>query len=109
MSRGWVFAPHSGGRKAPPSVQEEIRNRIVAYAQANYKGSFNPIDVRLRGQFFYVDAYVEPSVSDNFNEELYGESREEHIEVARNTSPASSPLGAGPALRKRLSQLVPCI
>jgi hypothetical protein len=85
MSRGWVFAPQSGGRKVPPSAQERIRRRIVAYAQTNHRGKFDRIDIHFRGQFCYVDAYVEPFVPEHFNETLYGESREEHVERLRTT------------------------
>jgi hypothetical protein len=85
MSKGWVYAPHSGGRKPPPSAQERIRGRILAYAKANYAGKFNRIDVHFRGQFCYVDAYTEPFIPEDFNEKLLGETREEHLERLRIT------------------------
>ena len=85
MKRQWVYSPHSGGRKIPDLVQEKIRDRILAYAQKHYSGKFNRIDVRFRGAFCYIDAYVEPDVPKRFNEKLFGETREEHINRLRNT------------------------
>jgi hypothetical protein len=84
MKRVWVYSPHSGGRKISPAVQERTRSRILAYAEKHYAGKFTRIDVRFRGQFCYVDAYVEPHIPEDFNEELYGETREEHVERLRN-------------------------
>ncbi len=56
--RMWVYNPHTGGRKAPPAVQERIRDRILTHAAKNYTGRYNRIDVRFRGALCYVDAYV---------------------------------------------------
>ena len=85
MKRHWVYSPHSGGRKVPSLVQEKTRDRILAYAEKYYAGEFNRIDVRFRGQFCYIDAYVEPYLPKKFDEKLFGETREEHIDRLRNT------------------------
>lgn len=85
MKRRWFYTPHSGGRKVPFLVQEKIRNRILAYAEKHYADKFNRIDVRFRGQFCYIDAYVEPYVPKKFDEKLFGETREEHIARLRDT------------------------
>lgn len=80
----WGYNPQSGGKKIPDSVKSRIRQRILDHAQKGRVGNYNRIDVRFRAQFCYIDAYIEPYVSANFNAELYGESREEHIERLRN-------------------------
>ena len=59
--RMWVYNPHSGGKKAPPAVQERIRDRILKHAAKKYAGRYDRIDVRFRGALCYVDAYVESS------------------------------------------------
>ncbi|MBI3696305.1 MAG: hypothetical protein HY238_15895 [Acidobacteria bacterium] len=59
--RMWVYNPHSGGKKAPPAVQERIRRRILKHAAKHYAGKYDRIDVRFRGALCYVDAYVESS------------------------------------------------
>jgi hypothetical protein len=41
--------------------------------------------VRFRGQFCYIDAYVEPYVPKKFDEKLFGKTREEHIARLRET------------------------
>lgn len=80
----WVYDPHSGGVKIPPAVQERTRQRILSYAEKHYAGKYTRIDVRFRGQLCYLDAYEEPHVPSDFDEKLYGMSREERIEFLRN-------------------------
>jgi hypothetical protein len=80
----WVFNPHSDGVKVPVRLKESIKQRILAYANEHYAGKFNRIDVRFRGQFCYIDAYLEPCIpAGKFNEALYGCTREERIEFLR--------------------------
>jgi hypothetical protein len=81
----WVFDPQSGGNKIPAGKQQRIRQRILQHAEQHYAGRYLCIDVRFRGQFCYIDAFVEPQVSDDFNEQLLGVSRQEHIERIRGT------------------------
>lgn len=81
----WVYDPQSGGKTIPDTIKRRIRQRILYHAEKHYAGRYNRIDVRFRGQFCYVDAYTEPKVSRNYDPELYGESREKHIERLRNT------------------------
>ncbi|MEL6489721.1 MAG: hypothetical protein AAFQ95_07130 [Cyanobacteria bacterium J06621_3] len=80
----WVYDPHSGGVKIPASLKEPIKQRILSYAEEHYAGKYNRIDVRFRSHFCYIDAYTEPFVSEeNFDEKLYGCTREERIEFLR--------------------------
>jgi hypothetical protein len=83
--RMWVFDPQSGGTVIPDAVKPKVRERILNYAEKHYAGRYNRIEVRFRGKFCYIDAYLEPDVPKNYNAELFGESREEHIERLRNT------------------------
>lgn len=79
-----VFDPQSGGIKIPNEIKPLIRDRILAYAQKQYSGKYNRIDVRFRGNFCYIDAYTEPNVSLDYNPELFGgKSREERIAELR--------------------------
>ena len=81
----WVYDPHSGGRTIPETVKARVRQRILDHAEKHYRGRYNRIDVRFRGKFCYIDAYREPYVPDDYDRELFGESREEHIERLRTT------------------------
>jgi len=81
--RGWVYDPHSGGVKIPKPVQERTRQRILAHAEKNYAGKFNRIDVRFRGALCYIDAYVEPDLPQDFDEKLFGKTREQRLEEMR--------------------------
>ncbi len=81
----WVFDPHSGGNKIPTRKQGQIHQRILQHAEQHYAGRYLRIDARFRGQFCYIDAYIEPQLPDEFDEQLFGVSRQEHIERMRNT------------------------
>ena len=81
----WVYDSHSGGVKIPKVVQEQTRNRILAYAEEHYTGKYTRIDVRFRGKFCYIDAYTEPYIAPDFDPKELGESREEYIERLSNT------------------------
>ncbi|MDO9107128.1 MAG: hypothetical protein Q7U57_19475 [Methylovulum sp.] len=81
----WVSDPHSGGIKVPKNIQEHTKQRILAYAEANFSGKFTRIDIRFRSQFCYIDAYTEPYVADNFPPAGFPESREGYIERLSNT------------------------
>jgi len=84
MSR-WVYNPHSGGVKIPPSVQERTKQRILAHAQANYPGKYIRLDIRFKNPFCYIDAFTEPNLSPDFPPPDFHESREQFIQALRNT------------------------
>jgi len=76
----WIYDPQSGGRKIPDSIQPTIRQRILDHAEKHYSGKYNRIEVRFRGKFCYINAYIEPFVSPDYDPELYGGiSREDRI------------------------------
>jgi hypothetical protein len=81
----WVYDPQSGGKKIPDVIKPRLRQRILDHAEKHYAGKYNRIDIRCWGQFCYIDAYTEPYVAADYDPQLYGESREEHIERLRNT------------------------
>jgi hypothetical protein len=85
MTKIWVKDPHSGGVKIPEKMKEKIKNRIERYAEKNYSGKYTRIDVRFKGYFCYVDAYTEPFVPEDYDPQLFRETREQHIERLRNT------------------------
>jgi hypothetical protein len=61
MRRTWVFDPHSGGVKIPPSVQADVRARLERHATTHYAGRYSRLDIKFRGALCYMDAYREPS------------------------------------------------
>jgi hypothetical protein len=81
----WIYNPHSGGRTIPETIKAQVRQRILDHAEKHYQGRYNRIDVRVRGKFCYIDAYRKPYVPNDYDRELFGESREEHIERLRTT------------------------
>jgi hypothetical protein len=80
----WVRDPHAGGVKIPKRVQESTKQRILAYAEAQYAGKYTRLDIRFRAQFCYIDAYTEPFVADDFPPPGFPESRETYLERMRN-------------------------
>lgn len=81
----WVFAPHSGGVKIPPTVQDRTRQRLLAHAQKNYQGRYLSLDIRFRGALCYIDAFVEPDAAPNWPPKDWGETRAEFIQRLRQT------------------------
>jgi hypothetical protein len=82
--RTWVRDPHSGGTKIPKRVQEQTKQRILAYAEAHYGGTYTRLDIRFRSQFCYIDAYTEPSVPADFPPAGFPETREAYIASMRS-------------------------
>ena len=83
--RTWVYDPQAGGITIPDAVKPRIRQRILDHAQKHYSGKYDRIEVRFRGKFCHIDAYTEPYVPDDYDPDLLGESRQEHIERLRDT------------------------
>ncbi len=81
----WVFSTNSGGKKIPDLVRIDVEKRINDVAEQQLKGKFSRLDISFKGQFCYIDAFTEPAVDENWNEELLLETREEHIERLRNS------------------------
>jgi hypothetical protein len=50
-----------------------------------YFGKFNRLDVRFKNQFCYIDAYIEPFLTDGRPPADWPECREEYIERMCNT------------------------
>jgi hypothetical protein len=84
-SMPWVYSPHSGGKKIPKPVEERTRKRILQHAEKRYAGRYRTIEVRVRGQFCYIDAYTEPTLGEDFPPPGWDETREEALERMRNT------------------------
>ncbi|MGV3720198.1 MAG: hypothetical protein ACO1SX_04740 [Actinomycetota bacterium] len=80
----WVYDPHYGGVKVPPAVQRETARRIRAYAAEHNAGQFTRLDMRFRGAFCYVDAFIEPREPSEEYLNAINLSREEYLERMRN-------------------------
>lgn len=81
----WVLDPHSGGVKIPKLVQERVRRRLIEYANKKYAGRFTRLDIRFRGVFCYIDAFVEPKLPPGRLPRNWPETREQMIERLRKT------------------------
>ena len=80
----WVYDPHSGGVKIPPTVRQRTEQRIQAYAKQHYAGKYTRLDIRFRGALCYIDAFTEPDEPDEELLTLRGETREQYFERQRN-------------------------
>ena len=83
--RAWTFNPHAGGVKIPPLVQEQTRQRIMAYAEKHYHGEFIRLDIRFRGPCCYIDAYREPVIPRGWPPKSWQISREDYIQRLRDS------------------------
>jgi hypothetical protein len=80
----WVYDPHSGGVKIPAAVRQRTEQRIRAYAEQHYAGSYTRLEIRFRGALCYIDAYTEPEVPSPDYLRTLGETREQYLERLRN-------------------------
>jgi hypothetical protein len=81
----WMHTPDAGGVKIPPPVRSRITERITRYAEAQYGGRYSRLDIRCRGVFCYIDAYLEPSEPSPELLNITGETREAFMDRLRNT------------------------
>lgn len=80
----WVRDPHSGGVNIPPALRKETEQRLRAYAQKKYAGTYTTLGIRFRGPFCYVDAFKEPDPHEK-PPAGFGESLEEYRQRLRET------------------------
>jgi hypothetical protein len=84
-NRQWVFDPDTGGKKIPPAIQSDTEKRIQKIAEERFEGRYTRLEIRFRGQFCYIDAYVEPVLTPTWPPPDWSETREEYAERLRNT------------------------
>jgi hypothetical protein len=80
----WVYDPHSGGVKIPPTVRERTERRIRAYAAAHFAGKYTRLDIRFRGALCYIDAYTEPDEPSAEFLQTLSETKKQYQERLRN-------------------------
>ena len=80
-----MFDPDAGGKIIPEIVKRDIEKRIHQDAYEQFKGKYNRLEIRFRGQFCYIDAYTEPQVSENWPPPNWPETKEEYLERMRST------------------------
>lgn len=81
--RGWVLDPYSGGNKISERVRRETISRLERHAAAHLAGLYTRLDIRFRGPFCYVDAFIEPEEPSASLLRSTGETREQFIERRR--------------------------
>ena len=81
----WVRNPDAGGVKVPEAAKRRTKDRILRHAAKKHAGKYERLEIRFRGSFCYVDAYLEPDVPKGWPPSDWHETREQHIERLRNT------------------------
>lgn len=81
----WVYNPHHGGKRVLEAVRSVVEERLRSYAERFYAGRYRELDIRFRGQFCYIDVYVEPEVPKGWPPRGWHETRKELIERLRAT------------------------
>lgn len=84
-SKVWTWNPGTGGVIIPEPVKKDVKRRIEAVAETEFKGMYTRLDITFRGKFCYVDAFAEPDVSDGWPPAGWHETKEAYIERLRNT------------------------
>jgi hypothetical protein len=78
----WAYAPDSGGTKIPERTKLDVQRRLEQYAAEHYAGKYTRLEVRFRGVFCYVEAFIEPATGPGT---IGGETASERLERLRNT------------------------
>jgi hypothetical protein len=72
--------------RIPEAVQLRTAQRIRRYAEQHFAGRYTKLAIRFRGQFCYIDAYIEPGPPPpNSPSRDWPETREQYLERLRNT------------------------
>jgi len=53
----WYYNPQTGGTKIPQQMHDEIRLRILKHGKKLYPKDPSKLNIRIKGQFCYVDAH----------------------------------------------------
>ena len=77
-----MYAPDSGGVKISERTKDDVRRRLEAYAAKHFHGRYTRLDIRFRGHFCYVDAFIEPETT---GDAIGGETATRRRERLRNT------------------------
>ncbi len=92
MPKGvWMYSPHSGGMKIPEHVRMGTAGRIEVFAREHFAGRYRELGIRFRGQFCYIDAFVDPDPlpagatgpGDETAEEYQARSRDTPVHLCR--------------------------
>ncbi len=59
MKRVWCIDPHSGGKKIPPRIYDQIIAQAAAHEAKQEWYPHYKLKLRFKGQFCYLDAYEE--------------------------------------------------
>lgn len=72
--------------RIPETVQRRTEARLRRYAGEHFAGRYTRLEIRFRGQFYYIDAYTEPDEPDpNWPPPDWPETRDGYLERLRNT------------------------
>src|SRR5574341_2308751 len=80
---GWAYATDAGGVKIPEKTKADVRRRLEAYAAEHFAGKYTRLDIRFRGQFCYVGAFVEPVTIEGT---IAGETATQRMERLRSAA-----------------------
>jgi hypothetical protein len=83
--KSWVLDPNTGGVSVPPHHQPDIRSRIEAYASERFAGRYERLEIRFKGVFCYIDAFVEPQEPSPSLLEITQETKEQFMDRLRST------------------------
>ena len=81
----WVYDPNRGGRAIPDAVRRRLEARLQSHAERRFGGRYRRLEVRFRGQFCYLDLYVEPWLPKVWPVSVGEESRDKALERLRAT------------------------
>ena len=81
----WALSPESGGMPISKSRQPIIVHKIEEHAFKNFAGKYARLEIRFKGVFCYIDAFVEPSPPDSELLKITKETADEYMTRLRST------------------------
>lgn len=70
--------------KIPPALQAKVERHINKVAEEHFKGRYTRLEIRFRSQFCYLDAFIEPSVREDWPPADWPETRNEYVARMRS-------------------------
>jgi hypothetical protein len=72
--------------KIPEHVKRDVQARIEAVAEKHLKGKYTRLGIRFKGEFCYIDAYLEPpKPTKGWPPKDWPETTDAYLERLRNT------------------------
>lgn len=82
----YLYDTHEGGTAVPDAIRRRTEARLQRFAEARYAGRYRELVVRFRGQFCYLELFIDPGPAPAGWKLGSGETRQQHRERLAHTA-----------------------